>query len=161
MKVKPMTKTRLAQFLSVSAVALLAGCSMAPKYERPDAPVSTDWPSLRLSRGLTAAAPAASTAVQGATAAAEIEWQSFFSDPKLRQLIEAALKNNRDLRVAVLNIEQARAQFQIRRADQFPTVGVGATGMRQPNGTGGTTSVYTAGLATTSYELDFLAGWPA
>ena len=155
MKVKPMTKTRLAQLLSLSAVALLAGCSMAPKYERPEAPVATDWPGLRLARGLTGTPPAASSAVQSATAAADMEWQSFFSDPKLRQLIEAALKNNRDLRIAVLNIEQARAQFQIRRADQFPTVGVGATGMRQPNGSGATTSVYTAGLTTTSYELDF------
>ncbi|MDW5443130.1 efflux transporter outer membrane subunit [Polaromonas sp. SM01] len=153
-----MVKTSLSKIPALSAVCvavLLAGCSMAPKYERPDAPVATDWPGLRLARGLTGAEPAASTAVQGATAAAEIEWQSFFTDPKLRQLIAAALKNNRDLRIAVLNIEQARAQFQIRRADQFPTVGVGATGMRQPNGSGATTSVYTAGLATTSYELDF------
>lgn len=156
MKAKPMTKTRLTQVLMLSAVALAAGCSMAPKYERPEAPVATDWPGLRLARSLAVAPTTASTAVQ-TTAAADIEWQSFFSDPKLRLLIEAALRNNRDLRIAVLNIEQARAQFQIRRADQFPTVGAAATGSRQPNasGNGSISSVYTAGLAMTSYEIDF------
>lgn len=154
MKAEPMTKTRLA--LALSAVALAAGCSMAPKYERPEATIATDWPGLRLSRALTGAPLAASAAVQ-TTAAADLEWQSFFSDPKLRLLIEAALRNNRDLRIAVLNIEQARAQFQIRRADQFPTVGASATGSRQPSasGNGSISSVYTAGLAMTSYEIDF------
>lgn len=157
MKQKPMSKNRLAPALVLSAAALAAGCSMAPKYERPEAPVATDWPGLRLSRSLAGTPVAApSTAVQ-TTAAADIEWQGFFSDPKLRLLIEAALRNNRDLRIAVLNIEQARAQFQIRRADQFPTVGAAATGSRQPNasGNGSISSVYTAGLSMTSYEIDF------
>ncbi len=152
MKAKRMTK--LTKALVLSAVALAAGCSMAPKYERPEAPVATDWPGLRLARSLAVAPTTASTAVQ-TTAAADIEWQSFFSDPKLRLLIEAALRNNRDLRIAVLNIEQARAQFQIRRADQFPTVGASATGTRQPATGGNISSVYTAGLAMTSYEIDF------
>ncbi|MEP6908074.1 MAG: efflux transporter outer membrane subunit, partial [Pseudoxanthomonas sp.] len=150
-----MNKTRLAKTLSLGLVALAAGCSMAPKYERPEAPAATDWPGLRMARTL-ADSPAAttSTAVQ-TMAAADIEWQTFFNDPKLRQLIEAALRNNRDLRIAVLNIEQARAQFQIRRADQFPTIGASATGTRQPAAGGTISSVYTAGLAMTSYEIDF------
>lgn len=158
MKPKPMTKTRLVQVLALSAAALAAGCSMAPKYERPEAPVATGWPGLRLARSLSGTPPVASEAVQ-TMAAADIEWQRFFSDPRLQQLIEAALRNNRDLRIAVLNIEQARAQFQIRRADQFPTVGAAATGSRQTsasgNGNGSISSVYTAGLALTSYEIDF------
>ncbi|RZJ09936.1 MAG: multidrug transporter, partial [Haliea sp.] len=150
-----MSKTRLARVLSLGAVALAAGCSMAPKYERPEAPVAADWPGLRIARSLaTAPAATASPAVQ-TIATADIEWQTFFNDPKLRQLIEAALRNNRDLRVAVLNIEQARAQFQIRRADQFPTVGAAVTGSRQPAAGGTIASVYTAGLALTSYEIDF------
>jgi multidrug efflux system outer membrane protein len=155
MKVNPMRKSSLARILSLGVVALAAGCSMAPKYERPEAPVATDWPGLRLAKSL-AGTPAAtrSSAVQG-VAAADIEWQAFFNDPKLRQLIEASLNNNRDLRIAVLNIEQARAQFQIRRADQFPTVGGAVTGSRQPGAGGGIASVYTAGLAMTSYEIDF------
>ncbi|WP_029524082.1 efflux transporter outer membrane subunit [Polaromonas glacialis] len=142
-----MNQTRLFQRLAVSAAVLLAGCSMIPTYERPAAPIATDWPAL-------SAAAAAGTTGSG-VAAADIEWQGFFSDPRLRQLIDAALRNNRDLRVAVLNIEQARAQYQIRRADQLPTVGAAVTGSRQPGANEGITSVYTAGLAMTSYEFDF------
>lgn len=144
-----MNKTSLFQRLAVSSAVLLAGCSMIPTYERPAAPIATDWPAL------SATAAAAPAATSNARAAADIEWQGFFSDPRLRQLIDASLLNNRDLRVAVLNIEQARAQFQIRRADQFPTVGAIATGSRQPGPNEGITSVYTAGLAMTSYEFDF------
>lgn len=122
---------------------------MAPDYNRPAAPVADQFPAL------SAAAVSAS-----ATPASEIDWQSFFTDPKLKQLIEIALQNNRDLRIAVLNIEQARAQYQIRRADQFPTVNAALTGSRQPNpnpanGAGRITSVYSAGLAVTAYEFDF------
>lgn len=149
-----MRKTPLARTLALAAVALAAGCSMAPKYERPEAPIATDWPGLRLSKSLASAPSSVSPAVQ-TVSAADIEWQSFFSDAKLRLLIDAALRNNRDLRIAVLNIEQARAQFQIRRADQFPTVGAAVTGSRQPATGGNIASVYTAGLALTSYEIDF------
>ncbi len=136
------------------AAAVLAGCSMIPKYERPAAPVASDWPALNAAAGGTSFnVPAASTGV----AAADIEWQTFFSDPKLRLLIDAALRNNRDLRVAVLNIEQARAQYQIRRADQLPTLNAAFTGSRTPatGGAGGITNVYSAGLAVTAYELGF------
>jgi multidrug efflux system outer membrane protein len=154
MKPNPMRKTPLAHLLSLGAAAVLAGCSMAPTYERPAAPIATDWPGLRLSTSLASVPVGASPAVQR-VAAADIEWQSFFSDPKLRLLIDASLRNNRDLRIAALNIEQARAQFQIRRADQFPTVGASATGTRQPAAGGNISSVYTAGLAMTSYEIDF------
>ncbi|MES2362255.1 MAG: efflux transporter outer membrane subunit [Pseudomonadota bacterium] len=146
--------SRLPALSAVCAAALLAGCSMIPKYERPAAPVAADWPVLK---GAAELSPRSVATVTSNVAAADIEWQNFFSDPKLRQLIEAALRNNRDLRIAVLNIEQARAQFQIRRADQFPTINAAFTGSRQPNanGNGGITSVYSAGLAVTAYELDF------
>ena len=136
--------------LSVLCIAaLLGGCSMMPVYQRPAAPVAIDWPAVNGTAVVTSARPAA-----------DIEWQSFFSDDRLRQLIAVALKNNRDLRIAVLNIEQARAQFQIRRADQFPTLNLAATGARQPgartaNGSSTITSTYTAALAVTAYELDF------
>jgi len=150
-----MNKAQLPRLLAASAaVALLAGCSMMPTYERPAAPVAADWPAL----SATAAAPAGAGTNAGAEAgmaAADIEWQRFFSDPQLRRLIEAALRNNRDLRVAVLNIEQARAQFQIRRADQYPTLNAALTGSRQPGTNDSITSVYSAGLALTAYEFDF------
>jgi multidrug efflux system outer membrane protein len=131
----------------LTAALVLAGCSMAPKYERPASPLAGDWPALGLAT--TSAAPAG-------PAASALEWQSFFSDPQLRKLIEVSLANNRDLRIAVLTIEQTRAQFQISRANQFPTIGAAATGLRQPSSNGnGITSAYTAGLAMTAYEIDF------
>lgn len=127
----------------LAPVALLAltGCSMMPAYERPAAPVAAQWPG---------------TAATSATAAAtRPEWRDYFSDPALRQLIELALGGNRDLRVAVLAIEQARAQYQIRDADRYPTVNLAATGSRTPSGSGGITSAYNAGFSVTAWELDF------
>ncbi len=143
-----MTTMMTKQLTVLAAALVLAGCSMAPQYERPSAPIAGDWPAFGL---------ATAGAEQAGQAASALEWQTFFSDPQLRKLIEVSLSNNRDLRISVLNIEQARAQFQIRRADQFPSVGAAATGLRQPNtnGNGTITSAYTAGLAMTSYELDF------
>ena len=124
----------------VLAAALLAGCSMIPKYERPAAPVAADFPY-----GSSAAG----------TAAVDLQWQAFFVDARLRDLIAAALANNRDLRVAILNIEQTRAQYDIRNADRFPTLGVAATASRAPKSTGGTSTTYTVGLGITSWEIDF------
>jgi len=124
----------------LAAALALAGCSMMPAYERPAAPVPADWPY-------------ASAAV-GARAA-ELDWQSFFADERLRRLISIALRNNRDLRVAVLNIEQARAQYDIRNADRFPTVNAAVSGSRTPTSSGGTSTSYTAGLAVTAWEIDF------
>ena len=139
-------RSPFARSLPALAVAtLMAGCSLAPTYERPPAPVAADWPAPR------PAAPASAT-----RPASELPWADFVGDASLRELIRLALVNNRDLRVAVLNIEQARATWQIRRADQFPTVNLGATGAVQPrtDGSGGTTSAYTAGLSFTGWELD-------
>jgi outer membrane protein, multidrug efflux system len=130
--------------LLATAAALLAGCaSMAPPYERAAAPVAAAFPDTA-----AAGAPAAQPA-------AEIEWQRFFIDPRLKRLIEIALLNNRDLRIAVLNIERVRAQYQVQRAEQFPALNLGATGLYQPNADGnGNRSYYTAGLNVTGYELD-------
>ncbi|QHE85639.1 efflux transporter outer membrane subunit [Hydrogenophaga sp. BPS33] len=129
--------------LTVVAVAVLSACSFIPKYERPEAPVASQFPGPQ---------PAAAA---DAKSGADIAWQEFIGDARLRELVALALKNNRDLRVATLNIEQVRAQYQIRRADQFPTIGLAATGNRQPDGNGGITSVYSVGLALSSWEIDF------
>ena len=84
-------------------------------------------------------------------------WQTFFPDTRLQRLIELALVNNRDLRVAVLNIEQARAQYQMRRADQFPTINGVLSGSRTPSASGGVTSLYSAGLRPPPTSWTFLA----
>ncbi|KQP21675.1 efflux transporter outer membrane subunit [Pseudorhodoferax sp. Leaf267] len=128
---------------ALAAAALLAGCSFIPTYERPAAPVATQFPD-------AGAAPAA-----GTQAAADLPWQSFISDARLRSLVELALANNRDLRVAVLNIEQARAQYRIQRADRYPSVGAGISGSRTPQPGGETLTVYQAGLTVSSWEIDF------
>ena len=125
------------------AALLVAGCtSFVPDYQRPAAPVAASFPF--------------DNTGASAIAAADLAWQQFFQDARLKQLIGLALQNNRDLRVAVLNIEQARAQLQVKRSDELPTVNVGASGTRQPNTSGnGISSVYTAGFLVTGYELDF------
>jgi NodT family efflux transporter outer membrane factor (OMF) lipoprotein len=91
----------------------------------------------------------------GEVVARDLPWQQFFTDERLRRLIDIALANNRDLRVAVLNIEQARAQYDIRRADQLPNIGVGASGSRVNTGNGTAVTTYTAGFALSTWELDF------
>jgi multidrug efflux system outer membrane protein len=125
------------------ASLILAGCiSMAPPYQRPAAPVADVFPGAQAAAGST-------------TTVAELEWQQFFGDARLKQLIELALQNNRDLRIAVLNIEQARAQYQIRQADQLPSLGVGVGATRQAERANTPGSLYTAGLSVTAFELDF------
>ena len=124
---------------AVVAAACLAGCSMMPAYERPAAPVPANWPY--------ASAPTDTTA-------ADLDWQNFFGDARLRQLIATALRNNRDLRSAVLNIEQARAQYDIRNADRLPTVNAALSGSRTPAAGGTVTRTYTAGFAVTAWEID-------
>ncbi len=127
------------------AAAVLAGCgSLIPAYERPQAPVAAQFPVL-----------AAEDAGNASIAAPDLAWQDFFQDARLKQLIALALEHNRDLRVAALNLEQARAQLQIRRADEVPTIGVGATGSRTPNTNGGISNAYSAGFSITNYEADF------
>ena len=97
------------------AVVLLAlpSCTLAPDYVRPEAPVPAAWPS--------GPAYQENTANSG-QAVADIPWQEFFVDPQLQKLIALALENNRNLRIAALNIERSRAQYRIRRADLFPQV---------------------------------------
>lgn len=141
-----MIKNRFPKLLTLSAVALLAGCSLIPVHERPAAPIAATYPAY--------GGPAV-TASADASPASSVAWQDFFADSELKRLIGLSLANNRDLRLAVLNIEQARAQYQIRRADQLPTVNGVFNGSRSPAANGGSTSLYNVGLAVTAYELDF------
>ncbi len=135
------------------ALLYLAGCAtMAPKYAQPAAPVPQAWPSGPAYKGATGAAT---------KPVADIPWQEFFVDPQLRKLIALALENNRDLRVAVLNIERSRAQYQIQRSDLFPKIDANAGGdfQRLPqdlSGTGHAKTIhqYSVGLGVSSYELD-------
>jgi multidrug efflux system outer membrane protein len=131
---------------SLMAAMALAGCSCIPDYERPATPVADTFvPTLHN----------AAASDRADTTAADLQWQDFFKDARLKRLIELSLQNNRDLRVAVLAIEQTRAQLQVRRADELPTVNAGISGTRGPASSGAIASTYTAGLSVTAYELDF------
>ena len=144
---------RMNKFLLPIALAAitLAGCTMMPKYHRPAPPVAKSWPENVATNNL----PASTNAV------AEIGWREFFQDARLQSLIGLALTNNRDLRVAVLNVEQMRAQYRIQRAALIPTGSIDANGTRQRtaygfngSGSGATFSQYSVQLGVTSYELD-------
>jgi len=136
--------------LTVALVATLASaCSLIPDYQRPAAPVPASFPGATQA---AAATPAADT----------IAWRDYFADTRLREVIALALTNNRDLRVAALNIEKARAQYRIQRADLFPAIGANGsqTAQRLPgdltsSGEADVTRQYSATIGFAAYELDF------
>ena len=129
-------------WLLPAAALLLAGCaSMAPPYERPPPAVAPQFPT--------------ATPDTAGPAAADLEWRQVFTDPRQQRLIELALQNNRDLRIAALNVEQAQARWQIQHASLWPTVSAGIGGNRQALPNGNTATTYSAGLLVTAYELDF------
>lgn len=137
----PMLKCALA---AVSAASLAACMNLAPRYERPASPVPAQLPA------------AASDVPDTVVAAEPLTWQAFVADPALRGLVEQALRHNRDLRVALLNVERARAQLGASEADRWPTVGAGITANRAPNtATQQQTNTFTAGLQVTGWEVDF------
>jgi len=129
------------------SITLLAGCTMEPAYQRPALPVAGNWDG----------------ANPGAAQAQNIGWKTFFNQWKMNQLIAMSLENNRDLRVAVLNVDNARASFQIDRAALLPTLdaSAGETSQHLPGGLYSTQSTgpatyqqYSANLGVTSYEVD-------
>ena len=138
--------------LSLAVTAfILGGCSLIPDYQTPESPAAAQWPQ----------GPAYSPTESAEVAAAEQGWRQFFHDPALQQLIQTALVNNRDLRVAALNIDAYRAQYRIQRADLFPAVSANGSGSRQRvpgdvSSTGEATinSQYSATLGVSAYELD-------
>lgn len=136
-----------------AGAALLSGCiNLAPSYTQPTAPVAPAW-----QQRSDAVAPAAA----GAPTALQTGWRDFFVDEKLRGTVALALENNRDLRVAALNIERARAQYGIAHAGLFPSVGASAGGSRartpaslSASGESRIAEQYSASIGLTSYELD-------
>lgn len=144
-----MTKPLLTT-LALAAMLAVTGCaSLEPTLPAADAAIPGTWP-LPPVTGM--AAPDATPAAAG-QAAVDIGWRDFFADPKLAELIARALDNNRDLRVAVLNVERARAQYRIQRADQLPSVGANATLTRSGDGPQAAPT-YSAGIGIAAFELD-------
>ncbi len=145
------TLPRLPMIIGLLATSLLAGCSMAPKYVRPEAPVSTTYPAIY----------PAYPAGQITRNAIDIGWREFFLDPRLQALIASALDNNRDLRTSALRIEEARSLYNIQSADLLPTINASASSTRSrtpgsltSSGKPSISQSYQASLPL-SFELDF------
>lgn len=137
--------------LSLALLAALSGCSLIPDYQRPESPSAGAWPEGEAYEGVASAANKHQPA---------LDWQAFFRDPALRQLIGAALENNRDLRAAALNVEAYRALYRVQRADVLPAVSADASGSRtrtpadlSQTGQAAIGSQYSATLGV-SWELD-------
>lgn len=137
------------------AAFLLTGCGslLTPQYERPQAPIPQSWPTQGVYEGAVR---------EGSSSAIDTGWRTFVVDERARKLVEMALSNNRDLRIAALNIEKALAAYGISRADLFPSISAtgSATHARGAsdvvtNLTGRTSHTYSATLGFSSYELDF------
>jgi multidrug efflux system outer membrane protein len=143
------------RFLLVGAiVTLLGGCTLAPEYTRPAAPVPADWPTGEAYQETNSAA--------SAPTAAELPWREFFTDERLQKIIGIALNNNRDLRLAALNVERARAYYGIQRAELLPTVQAVGSGSKERvpadlsfTGSAMTAEQYSVNLGITSWEIDF------
>ena len=135
-------------------VFFLGGCTMAPKYTRPDAPVPTQWPTGAAYKETKSSVPT--------QAASELPWREFFADERLQKIIGIALDNNRDLRVAALNVERARALYGIQRAELLPSVNAVGTMSKQgvpadlsTTGSSMVAEQYSVNLGITSWEIDF------
>lgn len=137
----------------ITAALLLSGCSMNPKLEMPAAPVAAVYPG---------------STFDGQANAADLGWRAMFGDHRLQRLIELALVENRDLRVAVLNVDATRAQYRVQRGALLPSVGATGSYTRQRTPVQGTSASqpgpgpvsgtefeqFTAQAALTGFEID-------
>ena len=130
-------------WLAACAAVALGACSLIPEYQRPALPVSSSYPAGEASSALD-------------VAGADIGWRDVFRDPRLQRLIETALLNNRDMRVAALRVEQARALYRIERAALFPQINASAshTSTRTPVQGVSVQSRYYSAAMSASWELD-------
>jgi multidrug efflux system outer membrane protein len=136
---------------ALTLAALLGGCQLAPPHQRPDLPTASDFPGYAGDVAL-------------GQRAVEIGWRDFFADRRLEQLVATALVRNRDLAIAVAQIEEARGLYRIQAADRLPTLGASgdASVARTPGAVTGipgasssTDDRYSVGVGVTGFELDF------
>ena len=147
-------KRKLLLLIGGMVITFLTACTLAPKYTRPAAPVPAGWPK--------GAAYQESKPATGVPAASELNWQEFFPDERLRNIIATALNNNRDLRLASLNAERARALYGIQRAELLPAVNAvgGMSRQRAPadlstTGSARTAERYDVNFGISAWEIDF------
>ncbi len=140
------------KFLLLTAIILISGCNLAPTYTRPEAPVPDAWPAVPTS-------PQKST--EAGKAAADTPWRDFIVDEKLRKVIDLALANNRDLRVAALNVQRTQALYRIQRAELLPSVAASGTyskervpGILSQAGQPANVELYNLSVGISAWEID-------
>ena len=140
--------------LLIWMIVFSGGCTLAPEYQRPEAPVPNAWP--------TGAAYGNIENLHGAAVPMEIPWRKYFTDKHLQRVIETALINNRDFKIAAFNVQRARAIYGIQRAELYPRVDAVAAGSKQrvpadlsASGKATTREQYDANLGITAWEIDF------
>lgn len=132
----------------------VTGCSLAPTYERPATPINDAWPQGDAYKPMDAASPE--------QAVSEIPWKEFIVNDKLKKIIDLTLENNRDLRVAILNMDKMQALYRIKHSDQFPGImgSAGASSQRIPESLSSTgdsmiARQHSLNVGISAYELDF------
>jgi len=144
--------------LILGVLLFMSGCTLSPKYTQPPAPVPAEWPQ--------GDAYKITQIPFDAKATSELSWKAFFTDPKLQQIIGTALNDNRDLRIAALNVERVRALYGIQRAELFPVVNAVGEGTKKHlssdlssdivnPGNSQTIEQYSVGLGIVAWEMDF------
>jgi len=138
----------------ITIVIFFGGCNMAPKYTQPKVPVPDKWPAGEAYK--EAKVPT------GRPTAAELRWEQFFIGNRLQKVIKIALKNNRDLRLAALSVEKARALYGVQRAELFPSVNAVDSGSKRRSapdltwpGQPTTTKQFSVDLGIAAWEIDF------
>ncbi|MCX7823840.1 MAG: efflux transporter outer membrane subunit [Syntrophobacterales bacterium] len=141
---------KLQSILTILTIFITTSCTLAPHYERPFAPIPASWPE-----GEAYKTPSGSIAT-------DLTWKDFFPDKHLQKLIELALQNNRDLKLASMNVERARALYGVHRAELFPSVGgTTSVGIQRKAAELSSTgepkieNTYSLNVGITSWELDF------
>lgn len=145
---------KLALFFLGGVALFIGGCTLAPDYNQPLAPIPGEWPQ--------GAAYNSAQSGPGAVTVAELSWQDFFADQQLHTIIETALNNNLDLRLVALRVERVRALYDIQRAELFPAVNAAGVGGKQQRSVdligpddARTTEQYNLNLGVASWEIDF------
>lgn len=138
----------------IAIVIFLGGCTLAPKYKQPEAPIPDKWPQGDVYKKARVS--------KGASKVGELTWKNFLTDPRLKAIVRMALKNNRDLRLAALNVEHARALYGVKRAELFPSVDALGTGSKRRSaadltlpGQPRTTKQFSVDLGIVAWEIDF------
>ncbi|HRO59618.1 MAG TPA: efflux transporter outer membrane subunit [Burkholderiaceae bacterium] len=141
--------------LTLAALSLVGACAtLEPELPLADPAIPATWPLPPTTPG-AAEVPAEPARMPADAVVADVGWREFFADTRLQELIARALRNNRDMRVAVLNVERAQSLYRIQRADRFPSVGVNAVASRSGGSTGlGVAEGYRADIGIAAFELD-------